>query len=270
MGVACPRKCSGCVRSSALLHEGTQGTSMDELVTSLETSSKNQLIRTIRLSDVTLTGRTLRHYTAGLKANPRVAELSFSACEFQSAELGIPRKLERLEMTSCSLTDLPPAFKCKNLIVVDLSNNEFTSIPAALQLSKPLQRLSLEKNQLKTVETTEFSTFFQLRELNLSGNQIKEVNLDFKILRWLEILLLTENQVSVLPPVFFPPHNSRLLDLRAEESCVLRHAKPSRFGEASRRPRTLSRVRTQAIGALAQGSYQLSYPSARSNLSSCS
>ena len=46
--------------------------------------------------------------------------------------------------------------------------------------------------------------------------------------------------------------------LRAEE----RHVKPPRCGEASRKPRALSRVRTQAIGALAQGFYLLSYSSA--------
>ena len=59
---------------------------------------------------------------------------------------------------------------------------------------------------------------------------------------------------------------STLLDLRAEESRVVRHVKPPRYGEASRRPRALSRVRTQAIGALAQGSYPLSYPSAQSRV----
>ena len=53
------------------------------------------------------------------------------------------------------------------------------------------------------------------------------------------------------------------IDLRAEESRVVRHVKPPRYGEASRRPRALSRIRTQAIGALAQGSYPLSYPSAQ-------
>ena len=57
---------------------------------------------------------------------------------------------------------------------------------------------------------------------------------------------------------------STLLDLRAEESRVVIRVKPPRYGEASRRPRALSRVRTQAIGALAQGSYPLSYPSALS------
>ena len=41
----------------------------------------------------------------------------------------------------------------------------------------------------------------------------------------------------------------RLLDLRAEESRVLRHVKPPRCKEASRNPRSLSRGRTQAIGA---------------------
>ena len=58
---------------------------------------------------------------------------------------------------------------------------------------------------------------------------------------------------------------STLLDLRAEESRVVRHVKPPRCGEASKRPRALSRVRTQAIGALAKGSYPLSYPSAPEN-----
>ena len=53
-----------------------------------------------------------------------------------------------------------------------------------------------------------------------------------------------------------------LLDLRAEESRVVRHVKPPRCGEESRWPHALSRVRTQAIGALAPGSYPLSYPSA--------
>ena len=42
-----------------------------------------------------------------------------------------------------------------------------------------------------------------------------------------------------------------LLDLRAEESRVLRHVKPPRCGEESRRPHALSRVRTQSIGACA-------------------
>ena len=56
---------------------------------------------------------------------------------------------------------------------------------------------------------------------------------------------------------------SWLLDIRVQECRVVRHVKPPRYGEASRRPHALSRVRTQAIGALAPGSYPLSYPSAR-------
>ena len=50
---------------------------------------------------------------------------------------------------------------------------------------------------------------------------------------------------------------SQLLDLRAEESHVVRHVKPPLYREASRRPWQLSRAQTQAIGALAQGSYPL-------------
>ena len=45
-----------------------------------------------------------------------------------------------------------------------------------------------------------------------------------------------------------------LPDLRAEERLVIRHAGPPRRGEASRKSRAPSGVRTQAIGALAHGS----------------
>ena len=43
----------------------------------------------------------------------------------------------------------------------------------------------------------------------------------------------------------------QLMDLRTEESRV--HVKPMRCGEASRKPRALSQVRTPAIDALALG-----------------
>ena len=62
---------------------------------------------------------------------------------------------------------------------------------------------------------------------------------------------------------------SGLLGLRAEESRVIRHVKPPRCGEASRKPRALTRVRTQAFGGLAQGSYPLSYPSAPTCAGGC-
>ena len=47
---------------------------------------------------------------------------------------------------------------------------------------------------------------------------------------------------------------------------VVRHVKPQSCREASRKPRALSRVWIQAIGALAQDSYPLSYPSAQSTI----
>ena len=50
---------------------------------------------------------------------------------------------------------------------------------------------------------------------------------------------------------------SRLLDLRVEESRVVRQVKSPHCREATRKPRALIRVRTQAIGALAQGFSQV-------------
>ena len=46
---------------------------------------------------------------------------------------------------------------------------------------------------------------------------------------------------------------SRMLDLRAEESCVTGHMKPPHCGEASRKPRALSWDRTRVIVSLVHG-----------------
>ena len=46
---------------------------------------------------------------------------------------------------------------------------------------------------------------------------------------------------------------SQLPDLKAEDSRFLRHVKPPRSGEASRKPRALCWVLTQTTGALAYG-----------------
>ena len=58
---------------------------------------------------------------------------------------------------------------------------------------------------------------------------------------------------------FLISHNvilvSRQLDVRAQESNVIRNVKPPRCGEVSSKPHTLSWGRTQAIGTLAHGSY---------------
>ena len=52
---------------------------------------------------------------------------------------------------------------------------------------------------------------------------------------------------------------SDLLDLWAEESRILRHVKPSRCEEASRKTRALNCDRSQAISALAHGVTHLNY-----------
>ena len=48
--------------------------------------------------------------------------------------------------------------------------------------------------------------------------------------------------------------------LRPEESRVVKHVKRPRSEEASRKPRALSRVATQAIGVLAQGFLPIELP----------
>ena len=59
---------------------------------------------------------------------------------------------------------------------------------------------------------------------------------------------LTSVSVRMVRVVF-----SSRLDVRADESRVIRHVKPLRCGEASRKPRVLSWDRAQATGALGYG-----------------
>ncbi|NXG26774.1 TLR22 protein, partial [Grallaria varia] len=95
--------------------------------------------------------------------------------------------LSDLEMTGKSLSHL------RNLVVLDISQNNFGDIPDVCEWPKNLKYLNLSSTQIPKVTTCVPPT---LEVLDVSGNNLKEFGLQ---LPFLKELYLTKNQLKTLP-----------------------------------------------------------------------
>lgn len=93
--------------------------------------------------------------------------------------------------------------------VQHIPNNSFAHLPN-------LQYLSLDKNQLNTIDPLAFQTLHQLKHLNLSFNNLSHLSpLLFEDLHNLTTLSLTNNVLKVLPEdIFSNAANLKTLNLR--------------------------------------------------------
>ncbi|NXR91798.1 TLR22 protein, partial [Hypocryptadius cinnamomeus] len=117
--------------------------------------------------------------------------LEHSACQggwpsLQTLNLS-QNSLSDLEMTSKSLSHLG------NLIVLDISQNNFGEIPDVCEWPKLLKYLNLSSTQIPKVTTCIPQT---LEILDVSGNNLKEFGLQLPLLKE---LYLTRNQLKTLP-----------------------------------------------------------------------
>ncbi|NXB82963.1 TLR22 protein, partial [Donacobius atricapilla] len=117
--------------------------------------------------------------------------LKHSACQG-----GWP-SLQTLNLSQNSLSDLEITIKSLshlgNLIVLDISQNNFGEIPDACEWPKQLKYLNLSSTQIPKVTDCIPST---LEVLDVSGNNLKEFGLQ---LAYLKELYLTRNQLKTLP-----------------------------------------------------------------------
>ncbi|NWW70124.1 TLR22 protein, partial [Climacteris rufus] len=117
--------------------------------------------------------------------------LEHSACQggwpsLQTLNLS-QNSLSHLEMTGKSLSHL------RNLIVLDISQNNFGEIPDVCEWPKTLKYLNLSSTQIPKVTTCIPST---LEVLDVSANNLKEFGLQLPLLKE---LYLTKNQLKTLP-----------------------------------------------------------------------
>ena len=92
--------------------------------------------------------------------------------------------------------------KLRNLVKLDLSGNEITSLPDSWQLVDQLSELDLSNNQLDKLPRgfCVGSLAASLKQLDLSGNKISLLPNYFCNLRELITVNVTRNQLKALPP----------------------------------------------------------------------
>ncbi|MCU0399760.1 MAG: protein phosphatase 1 regulatory subunit 42 [Algoriphagus sp.] len=118
--------------------------------------------------------------------------------DFQNHDLSNLTKLKNLVLTSDSIHALPPKlFEKKPLERIILSYNQLTTLEGIESCSQ-LQNLQIQANQFESLSFLD-KGFPNLRVLDASKNQIRDIPEDFSKLKSLSSLNLGLNQITVFP-----------------------------------------------------------------------
>lgn len=104
-----------------------------------------------------------------------------------------------------------------NNTVLDLSNQNFTSLPQNTIFNAAIQELNLANNSLTGSLPGEIRFLQNLKVLNLSTNQFTGVPAEIGQLRNLEVLDLSNSQITGLPNELGNLENLKLLKLTGNE-----------------------------------------------------
>ncbi|XP_048368053.1 E3 ubiquitin-protein ligase LRSAM1 [Sphaerodactylus townsendi] len=135
---------------------------------------------------------------------------AFSTCKVLQKKVLIAHTnyLTSLVPKSCSLLYLI------TVKVLDLHDNQLTSLPADIGQLTSLQVLNVERNLLKALPHS-IGDLVQLQTLNVKGNKLKELPAALSNLRSLRTLDISENQVRVLPQALAHIRTLEMLTLDA-------------------------------------------------------
>ncbi|XP_070811604.1 E3 ubiquitin-protein ligase LRSAM1 [Pituophis catenifer annectens] len=133
--------------------------------------------------------------------------LDISKCELSELPYGafatcrVLQKKVLIVHTNFLTSLVPKSCSLSNLVtvkVLDLHDNQLTSLPADIGQLTSLQVLNVEKNILKALPDS-IGDLAQLQTLNLKGNKIKKLPSTLEGLRSLRTLDISENSVQELP-----------------------------------------------------------------------
>jgi Leucine-rich repeat (LRR) protein len=105
------------------------------------------------------------------------------------------RNLTSADLEGLSLDEAPQ----ENLVTVDLSRNQLTTLPAEIGSLRNIKFLYIKENQLTTLPP-EIGQLSNLTTLHLGSNQLTTLPPEIGQLTKLEELYLTDNQLKTLPP----------------------------------------------------------------------
>ncbi|XP_075690914.1 E3 ubiquitin-protein ligase LRSAM1 isoform X3 [Rhinoderma darwinii] len=122
-------------------------------------------------------------------------DAAFSTCRVLQKKVLILHSnfLTQLIPKSCQILDLD------TLKVLDLHDNQITSLPADIGQLKSLRVLNVERNVLRSLPDS-IGDLIQLQTLNVNGNKLKLLPPTVGGLRCLRTLNISENRLSELPP----------------------------------------------------------------------
>ncbi|XP_055313142.1 protein lap1 isoform X2 [Sitodiplosis mosellana] len=124
------------------------------------------------------------------------------------------RTLEELYLSSNRITELPrQLFLCHGLKVLDLSDNDLSSIPTALSSLTNMRKINLARNSLIRL-TDSIIACKSLTFLDLSINSLEKLPDAITSLFGLEELYLNDTFLEYLPANFGRLTNLRILELR--------------------------------------------------------
>jgi leucine-rich repeat protein SHOC2 len=134
--------------------------------------------------------------------NGRVVKLAldeFGLTGALPAEVGRLSALRMLDLIDNQLTSMPAEIgQLTSLEMLYLRGNQLTSLPAEIWQLTSLQVLGLSDNQLTTVPA-EIGQLTSLAQLLLRGNRLTSVPAEIGQLRSLRYLFLQHNQLTTLP-----------------------------------------------------------------------
>lgn len=167
---------------------------LNSLVTGKKTAASLADIRELNLSGLNIDSLPpLLDNCTGLVS----IDLSHNA--FTAIDLTKYEKLVRINLSFNKLEHLAEDFmtadSIKNVRMIDLTNNSFAAIPAAIKKMTGLQELYLGHNRITAVGR-EFGSLRQLRIANFGSNEIRRFDM---VCRSLQILNIEHNQLRDMP-----------------------------------------------------------------------
>lgn len=112
------------------------------------------------------------------------------------------RRLSRLSMKNNSLVDLKNIEQFRKLKILILDGNSLTQLDETIKTLEKLEYLFASENNLQSIQFNVFKTHLSaLRHLDLSSNKLQVVTYDLFMMPHLEILNLSNNQLSKLPQI---------------------------------------------------------------------
>nr|XP_026691209.1 slit homolog 2 protein isoform X2 [Ciona intestinalis] len=122
---------------------------------------------------------------------------------------------------TCEISSCPSACICSNGIA-DCRDRGLTALPASFPLDTT--ELRLEQNRIQLIPSFAFASYPQLRRIDISNNEIREIERDaFDGLTQLTSLVIYGNRISSLPAgIFRDLRNLQMLLLNANKLTCLR------------------------------------------------